>query len=85
MSRISNGDAKQMYTRWTSLTATCYLRKMKCKNCPEKEACKLSYEYNNKYKIHPTKYSTLKIYANLGKEGLRKFLQMEREENELIQ
>ena len=68
-------DAK-MYQKWNGTTATCYYYKMICKHCPNERTCKQMSDKMNRYGIRQVKYATLMTYANIGKKGLERYLDM---------
>ena len=73
-----NADSQdsRMYQRWNATTATCYHYHMICKNCPNEWACKMGDNFNQ-YHIKQVKYSTLMTYRNLGKQGLKRYIESE--------
>ncbi|MBO7735051.1 MAG: hypothetical protein J6S67_20985 [Methanobrevibacter sp.] len=62
------------FTKWNATTATCYHYHMICKNCPNDETCGLNTKTYGQYYMRAVKYATLCTYANIGKEGLKRFL-----------
>lgn len=66
--------------QWTELTATCYKRKMVCKNCPMDYDCKIASKYNKAcsktYGLHPIKFLVLTTYANIGLKGIEVFIEV---------
>lgn len=56
------------YTYWTPITAFCFERKLKCKDCSEAFLC-AKRQYNNDYGIKPIKFAALQTYANIGLKG----------------
>lgn len=71
----ANQQDSRMYQKWNGTTATCYHYHMICKNCPNEETCKLS-DVTNRYRIRQVKYATLMTYANIGKKGLERYLDL---------
>lgn len=56
------------YRYWTTITAFCFERKFKCKDCCEAHFCAKK-AINNIYGIKSRKFDALQIYANIGLEG----------------
>lgn len=63
-----------LYKRWNETTAMCYQNKTDCSKCFNNKFCEINKINNNPYRIRQIKYATLMTYANLGEEGLERFL-----------
>ena len=61
------------YTHWTTLTAFCFEREMKCKGCSEAYFCERK-PFNNDYGMKLLKYAALQTYANIGLKGFEEAL-----------
>lgn len=65
----------ELYQKWNSTTALCFINKTKCEECINAHACN-GKKNENPYFIKPIKYATLMTYANCGTNGLEKFLEV---------
>ena len=61
------------YTYWTPVTAFCYERKFKCKNCSENKICEKK-KPNNNLGLRANKYAALQTYSNIGLKGYEEAL-----------
>lgn len=62
----------KIYLYWTVTVYECYLRNCICKDCRNQSYCR-RHGCENRYQIPNMKYTVLKLWENLGAEGLRKF------------
>lgn len=72
MSRFVN-ESPRMYMHWNPTTAMCYAVKMQCSICRNNDIC-TKIELKDSYGMRMVKSAVLKTFANIGTQGLDKFL-----------
>lgn len=58
------------FLHWTPITAFCFERKFRCKNCSERYFCEKR-KINNIYGLKQIKYAALQTFANRGLCGFQ--------------
>lgn len=62
----------RIYMRWTQAAYECYKRNCVCKDCYNRSYCK-RHGCDNPYQVPHMKYTIIKLFENLGKEGLEAY------------
>lgn len=61
-----------VYKHWSVSAYECYKRNCVCDDCPNLWYCR-TYGQRNSYGMPHMKFTVLKLFENLGQEGLEKF------------